>query len=90
MIRRKPYIFGANQNRNRLNLSVAKYITHWFQRKLTAPIRPMVKRLNKPFGGPDRFPALVDSSNMQCNLDCAMQTQLWINVGLIQVADLGI
>ena len=58
MIRRKPYIFGANQNRNRLNLSVAKYITHWFQRKLTAPIRPLVKRLNKPFGGPDRFPAL--------------------------------
>ena len=59
VIRRKPYIFGANQNRNRLNLSVAKYITHWFQRKLTAPIRPMVKQLNKPFGRPDRFPALA-------------------------------
>ena len=59
VIRRKPYIFGANQNRNLLNLSVAKYITHWFQRKLTAPIRTMVKRLNKPFGGPDRFPALA-------------------------------
>ena len=52
-------IFGDNQNRNRLNLSVAKYITHWFQRQLTASIRTMVKRLNKPFGGPDRFPPLT-------------------------------
>ena len=59
VIRRKPYIFGANQNRNRVNLSVAKDITHLFHRKLTAPTRTMVKRLNKPFGGPDRFPALA-------------------------------
>ena len=59
VIRRKPYIFGANQNGDRVNLSVAKDITHWFQQKLTAPTRTMVKRLNEPFGGQDCFPALA-------------------------------
>ena len=57
MIRGKLYLFGANQNRNRLNLSV----THWFQRKLTSINPPHGQTAKKTIGGPDHFPALPTS-----------------------------
>ena len=56
VIRGKPYIFGAKPKPFKFVRS--EVFTHWFQRKLTASIRTMVKRLKKTFGEPDRFPAL--------------------------------
>ena len=60
VISRKPYIFGANQNRNRKFISVRSEIYYpLVSAKINRTNPHYGDRLNKPFGGPDRFPGLM-------------------------------
>ena len=68
-------IFGANQNCNCFNLSVAKYLPIGFS-KINRSNPHHGQTVKKPFGGLDRFPALVMSSSDHILLSTGTPTRV--------------